>query len=258
MTDERMTAYLLQELSEEEAERFEEQCFALEEWPADLEAAEQELIDAYLNNELSKDRRLRFEKNYLTSDTRKARVLTADSFHKVMPPPPPARRATLKEQLQAYLQAFLQLPAVPQVAAAIVVLAIGGVLLAPVLLRGRRPPQTFKRIDLVMSSSNRDTGAQTEKVTLPLTAEALEVYLKLPTPSANAARYRVQWENTNANLGDLQIASQDGQSAVVVIPSGRIKPGQYALKLFRINQDGTEERVNGNYYFTAEEAARTR
>lgn len=257
MTDERMTAYLLQELSEEEAERFEEQCFALEEWPADLESAEQELIDAYLNNELSKDRRLRFEKNYLTSDTRKARVLTADSFHKVLPPPAP-QKATLQEQLQAYLQAFLRLPAVPQAAAAIVLLAIGAVLLAPVLLRGRRPPQTFKRIDLVMSSSNRDTGAQTEKVTLPITADALEVYLKLPQPSANASRYRVQWENTNDNLGDLQIASQDGQSAVVVIPSGRIKPGQYALKLFRINQDGTEERVNGNYYFTAEEAARTR
>ena len=254
MTDERMTAYLLQELSEEEAERFEEQCFALDEWPADLESAEQELIDAYLNNELSKDRRLRFEKNYLTTDTRKARVLTADSFHKVLPPSPPRQKATLKEQLQA----FLRLPAVPQAAAAILLLAIGGVLLAPVLLRGRRPPQTFKRLDLVMSSSNRATGVQTEKVTLPITAEALEIYLKLPQPSANAARYRVQWENTNDNLGDLQIASQDGQSAVVVIPSGRIKPGSYALKLFRINQDGTEERVNGNYYFTAEETGRTR
>jgi len=254
MTDERMTAYLLHELTEEEAERFEEQCFALDEWPADLESAEQELIDAYLNNELSKDRRLRFEKNYLTSDTRKARVLTAESFHKVLPPTPPRQKATLKEQLQA----FLQRPAVPQAAAAILLLAISAVLLAPVLLRGRRPPQTFKRLDLAMSSSNRDTGAQTVKVALPITADALEVYLKLPEPSANAARYRVQWENTNDNLGDLQIASQDGQSAVVVIPSGRIKPGQYALKLFRINQDGTEERVNGNYYFTAEEPARTR
>lgn len=248
MTDERMTAYLLQELTEEEAERFEEQCFALEEWPADLESAEQELIDAYLNNELSKDRRIRFEKNYLTTDTRKARVLTADSFHKVLPPPPPRQKAWLKEKLQA----LLQLPAVPQAAAAILVLAISAVLLAPLLMRGRRPPQTFKRLDLAMSSSNRDTGAQTVKVALPLTAEALEVYLKLPQPS-DAARYRVQWENTNDNLGDLQIASQDGQSAVVVIPAAKIKPGQYALKLFQINQDGTEQRVNGNYFFNAEE-----
>ena len=249
MTDERMTAYLLQELTEEEAERFEEQCFALNEWPADLEAAEQELIDAYLNNELSKDRRVRFEKNYLTSDTRKARVLTAHSLHKVLPPPPPPRKVTIREKLQA----FWELPAVPQAAAAIVVLTIGAVLFAPIFLRGRRPPQTFKRLDLVMSSSNRSTGAQTEKVTLPLSADALEIYLKLPEPSSNAARYRVQWENVTGNLGDLQIASKDGQSAVVVIPANLIKPGQYTLKLFRINEDGTEQRVNGNYFFTAEE-----
>src|SRR6185369_3659240 len=133
MTDERMTAYLLQELTEEEAERFEEQCFALNEWQADLEAAEQELIDAYLNNELSQDRRVRFEKNYLTSDTRKARVLTADSLHKVLPPPPP-RKVTIREKLQA----FWQLPAIPQAAAAIVLLTIGAVLFAPIYLRGRR------------------------------------------------------------------------------------------------------------------------
>jgi len=72
MTDERITAYLLQELTEEEAERFEEQCFALDEWPSQLESAEQELIDAYLHDGLGKDQRLRFEKNYLTTDVRNA------------------------------------------------------------------------------------------------------------------------------------------------------------------------------------------
>lgn len=250
MTDERMTAYLLQELTEEEAERYEEQCFAQEEWPAELESAEQELIDAYLKNELSKDRRLRFEKNYLTTDARKARVLLAQSFHKVLPAPPPPQKVTLREKLQA----FLQHPVVPLAAAAIVLLAISITLLAPVFMHGRRPPQTFKRLDLEISSSNRATGVQPVKVTLPLSAEALEIHLKLPEQSTNAAAYRVQWENVNdENLGDLQIASQDGQSAVVVIPAPKIRAGQYALKLFRIDQDGTEQRVNGNYYFTAEE-----
>lgn len=249
MTDERITAYLLQELTEEEAERFEEQCFALDEWPAELESAEQELIDAYLHDELDKDRRLRFENNYLTSDARKARVLTAQSFRKVLPAPPPPQKVTLREKLYA----FFQHPAVPVVAGAAVVLAISIVLLAPVYLRGRRPPQTFQRLDLAISTSDRASGAKPKTVNLPLVAEALEVYLKLPEQSAGGARYRVQWENVNANLGDLQIASQDGQSAVVVIPAAKISPGLYALKLFRINQDGTEQRVNGNYFFNAEE-----
>src|SRR5215218_4824475 len=109
MTDERITAHLLQELTEEEAGRFEEDCFAREEWPGDLESAEQELIDSYLRNELSKDRRIRFEENYLTTDARKARVLTAGSFHKVLPPPT-RQKVTLKEKLYA----FWQRPLVPQ------------------------------------------------------------------------------------------------------------------------------------------------
>lgn len=253
MTDERITAYLLQELTEEEAGRFEEEIFAQEEWPADLESAEQELIDAYLLNELSTDRRLRFEENYLTTDARKARVLTAGSLHKVLPPPP-RQKVSLTEKLRA----FWQRPLVPQAAVGIVLVAISVLLLAPVFMRGRRPPQTFQRLDLALSSSDRATGAQAQKVTLPIRAEALEVYLKLPEQSSNAARYRVQWENVNDNLGDIQIASQAGQFAVVIIPTARISPGQYALKLFRINPDGTEQRVNGSYFFTAEEPSRTR
>jgi len=249
MTDERMTAYLLQELTEEEAERFEEQCFALDEWPTELESAEQELIDAYLQDELGKDRRLRFEKNYLTTDARKARVLTAQSLHKVLPPPPPPQKLTLKEKLWA----FIQRPAVPQAAVAIVILAISIGLLAPFVLRGRRPPQTFQRLDLAMSSANRATGAQPEKVTLPLHAEALEVHLKLPEQSTNAAAYRVRWENTDDKLGELQIGSRDSQSVVVIIPANKVSPGRYTLKLFTVSQDGTEQRVNGDYFFTAEE-----
>ena len=253
MTDERITAYLLQELTEEEAGRFEEECFARDEWPHDLESAEQELIDAYLLNKLSKKRRLRFEKNYLTTDARKARVLTAESLRKVLPP-----RSFQKTTLKEKLFAFWQRPLVPQAAVGIFLLAVSIALLAPVFMHGRRPPQTFQRLDLAMSSSNRSSGVQTVKVTLPLSAEALEVHLKLPDQSTNAASYRVQWENVNDSLGDLQIASKDTQSAVVIIPASRITPGDYVLKLFRINQDGTEQRVSGGDYFFTAEAARTR
>src|SRR5215208_6492007 len=109
MTDEHITAYLLRELTQEEAERFEEQCFGEEEWPADLDSAEQELVDAYVRNELSRDRRQRFEKNYLTTDTRKARVLTAQSFLHVVCPARP-QKVTFREKLQA----FVQRPLLPQ------------------------------------------------------------------------------------------------------------------------------------------------
>jgi hypothetical protein len=253
MTDDRITAYLLQELTEEEAERFEEQCFAQEEWPAELDSAEQELIDAYLQKELSKDRRRRFEKHYLTTDARKARVLTAQSFHQVLCPVP-RQKVTLREKLQA----FWQRPLIPQSALALLVLAISASLLVP-LLRERQSPQTFKHLDLAMSSSDRTPGPHTQKVTLPLGADALKIHLELPEQSPDAVGYRVKWQTVNENLGELKIESQDAEYVIVVIPATSLSPGQYALKLFTINRDGrTNESVSGNYYFTAEEAVRSR
>jgi len=213
---------------------------------------EQELVDAYVRNELSRDRRQRFEKNYLTTDTRKARVLTAQSFLHVVCPARP-QKVTFVEKLQA----FWQRPLVPQSAIAILVLVIGVALLLP-LLRGGRSPQTYQRVDLAISRTERATGGATEKVTLPLGKDALEIHLKLPEQSPNTTGYRVQWENVTTALGDLKIKSQDAQSIVVVIPAAELTPGQYILKLFEIKSDGTEQRVNGAYNLTAEEAPRTR
>ncbi len=89
MTDERITAYLLEELTEQESEQFEEQCFAQDEWPDEIDSAEDDLIDAYLRNELTSDRRRRFEGRYLTTDARKARVLAAKTIHQVLCPAKP-------------------------------------------------------------------------------------------------------------------------------------------------------------------------
>ena len=240
MTDERITAYLLRELTEEEAERFEEQCFSQEEWPAELDSAEQDLIDAYLRNELSKDRRRRFEQNYLTTDARKASVLTAESFFRVLCPAPPPE-VTLGEKLQA----FSQRPLVQQAAVAVLVLAIS-IPVALFIIRGERSPQTFTPLYLAMSTSERATAAQIQEVTYPLGTDALEIHLKLPEPSAG--RYQIQGEDVKGRLLDLEIKSQDAQSMVVIIRAGELSPGKYNLKLSTTNPDGTKSEV-GNYFF---------
>lgn len=248
MTDERITAYLLQELTEEEAKRLEEQCFAQEEWPAHLDSVELELIDSYLRNQLSTARRQRFEKNYLTTDARKARVLMAESFLQLLCPAP-----SLKLTFREKLQAFWQRPLVPQTAVAILILAIG-LSLVFALMRGGQSPRTFAHLYVAASSSDRATGVQAATVTLPLSTDALEIHLKLSEQSPDTVGYRVRWENVKGTLGeDLKIESQDAQSVTVIIPADELSPGQYILKLFRTDRGGTE-RVSGNYYFTAEEA----
>jgi len=241
MTDERITAYLLEELTEQESEQFEEQCFAQDEWPAELDAAEQELIDAYLRNELPSDRRRRFLERYLTTDARKARVLATKSFHETLCAVQP------KSAWKEWLRALIQRPLVPQTAIALLVLVtVVAVVLVP------RSPKTFTQVELAMSSPDRGTAAQTKVVSVPLRAEALQIHLVLPQPSADVAGYRVTWENVDGPLRELKIDSHTDTSAAVSIPANQLKPGHYILRL------SDKNGVVGNYYFDVEEAGRTR
>jgi hypothetical protein len=240
MTDEHITAYLLEELTEQESERFEEQCFAQDEWPAELDAAEQELIDAYLRNELTADRKRRFMDRYLTTDARKARVLAAQSFHATLCPPQP------KPRWREWLREIWQRRLVPQTAIAILVLAVGIGIFWP----RSYGPQTFTPIELAMSTSDRATGDQPTIVSLPLNTDALKIHLKLSQPSAVSAGYRVQWETVNGPLRELKVESHDAQSVVVSIPAAELKPGKYILNLSNGND------VIGDYLFTAEPRTR--
>ena len=249
MTDEQITAYLLEELSEEEAERFEEQCFSQEEWPAEVDAAEQDLIDAYLRNELSKDRRQRFETNYLTTDARKARVLASQSLHQLLCP-----ESLSEVTFWTKLKSFWQRPLVPQTAVAVLVLAVGVWLLAPLVMNVRQPPSSFTVISLGLSASDRGPAFPSKLVKLPLPTDTLEVHLKLPEQqSPDTVNYRIQWEDISGVLGNLTAQSRDGESLKVFIPAAKLRPGRYALKLFEIKSDGTERAVSGSYFFTAEE-----
>jgi len=240
MTDEHITAYLLEELSEEESERFEEQCFAQDEWPAEFDEVEHDLIDAYLRNELTADRKRRFEERYLTTDARKARVLTAKSLHGTLCPPQP------KSRWREWLQDFFRRPLVPQTAIAVLLVAVGLSLVMP-WIRGPKSPQTFQPIELAMSqSSDRASGVQPLIVSLPLNKDALRIQLKLPASSPGTDGYRVQWENARGPIHELKIESQDAQSVVVSIPAAELTRDQYRLILS--NKNG----VIGDYFFNAE------
>lgn len=255
MNDERTTAYLLNELSKREAEEFEEQCFAQPEWPeAELEAAEDELIIAYITNELSAKRRRRFEKYYLTTVARKDKVLLARSFLRVVDPSikedPP--EITWKQRLGSFLNpvTFGPWATVPMLAA--VVLAISLAVTSAWLAFRPKAPQTFAQLNLAITSENRGTSGQVPKIKWPLAQDVLIISLALPEPAPASTTYRVQWEDVKGPLQDLSIVYQYADSIFVIIPAEKLKPGQYALKLFRKTPDGTEQRVPGNYRFNVE------
>src|SRR3712207_2724086 len=73
----RVVSYLLGQMSEEESEKFEDECLAQERWPSQVGLVEDDLIDAYLQDELPPEQRALFERNYLTTEARQERVKVA-------------------------------------------------------------------------------------------------------------------------------------------------------------------------------------
>ncbi len=70
-------SYLLGELSGTERDALEERLFLDEDFSSFLSDVENDLIDEYVRGELGADENLKFEKAYLTNDTRREKLFTA-------------------------------------------------------------------------------------------------------------------------------------------------------------------------------------
>lgn len=257
MTDEHITAYLLGELSEEESERFEEECFAQESWPAQIDSVEEDLIDDYLRDRLTPERRRNFKRSYLTTPARVERFLMAsallrhvdartESVPEPSPEPAPPPGLTWAERLRALWRGR---PWVPRTAVALAALAV----VATLWWAARpRPPQTFATMTLTAGVSNRAEGVRAGRVTLPLDADALKISLVLPEGAEPAARYRVELESGGGQALPLEASGPEAGAVSVVIPAAQLARGSYALKLFAVPADGPERRIPGSYFFTAE------
>jgi methionine-rich copper-binding protein CopC len=257
MTDERIIAYLLEELPEADLERFEDECFAQESWPTQINQVEEDLIDAYLRDELTPERRQGFERNYVTTEARQERVSMAaallrhiDEYNaasKAAVATPPTE-PTWAERFRAFWSS--QTWALRAATAIAVVAVIAGALWLSFF---RAPsPRTFATLTLTISNNNRAEGAEASKIKLPPNAEALKISLTLPQLSPPAARYRVQLENDDGETKSAEVVGKDAQSVLVVIPAAQLARGQYAVKLFAIQTDGTEQRIHGSYFFIVE------
>lgn len=256
MIDERIIAYLLKELPEEELERFEDECFASEEWPAQIGLAEEDLINDYLRNELTPEQRRSFELNYLTTPARVERVRVAAALlhhfddcapaaETAVAAAPPVRR-TWGERLRAWWGR----PWVPRTAVALasVALVCGGWL----LFRPPSAPKTFATLALTVSNGDRAEGARAGRVKLTPDVDALRIILTLPDTSPTARTYRAQLEDENGAVKLSENVTQEAQSVPVTIPASQLARGRYVLKLFAVQPGGTEQRVPGSYLFNVE------
>lgn len=266
ITEERIIAYLLGELPEEEAERFEDECFAGENWPGQLNLAEEDLIDEYLRNGLTPERRRRFEDNYLTTDARVERVRMGAALLRHVDSHTASANAATVPSADATVVASAATPKengrkswfgalwggralVPRAAMsfALLLIIVGGTF---VLYRFNTPSNhTIVMVALTPTSAERGAGAEPTKVKLPAEAGTLQVSLTLPEGATPSARYRVELDHGEGKTESLEAKGLDARSVSVVIPAAR---GTYALRLFAVTAEGVEERVKGSYLLSIE------
>ena len=249
----RVVSYLLGQMSEEEAEQFEDECFAQRGWPSQVELVEEELIDAYLHRELTPEQRGLFERNYLTTEGRQARVRMAAMLMRevcdreaVVEPPAVRGGATLWERLKAFRGGGRGLRAAW--AAAALVIVVGG---AWFYLARDHPPRQIATLSLTGSVLTRSEGAPAQTVKLPPDADALRVFLSLPDRATPAADYRVELDTEGGETIPLAVEARDSRVVSVLIPASRLPKGRYALTLYALVGDG-EQPAYGSYIFAVE------
>ena len=259
MGQEDIRSYLLGNVSPEVQRAVEERLLTEESFLEELNSAEEELIDDYVCTDLSVDDRERFERHFLSTAERQRKLRFALALTRYTSEKRVTNRAaavspagpTLAERLRAFWRGRPLMLRAAAGLAAVAILAAAWWFSFP-----RTPSQkSFATLTLSINvGSNRGDGAQQDaKVALPLKADALKIALALPEDSANAHGYRVELLDVSGGEAEnLEVIERDEKAVSVVIPSSRLARGQYALRLYTTQPGGAEQRVKGNYFFTAE------
>ena len=265
MTEETIRAYFLQELSAEESERFEAESFAREELATEISAGEDDLIEAYLCDELTAEQRGQFERNYLTTTARQERVAQHAAFLRHV-----AEQCTVNNQPATPATIPVASPDVSWQArwralwAGQKFLLRGGSALAglAVLITAvwflSRPaqPKTFAFLTLTMQESRtRDAGDQADRsqsLKIPPGTDALQITLLLPANAPPAQQYRALLLDAGTKSDTLTATKHDAKTVTFEIPSRQLPHGRYILNLTAIQSDGTQQPLRGSYYFTVE------
>jgi len=251
MTEERTIAYLLEELPAEEMELFEDECFAKESWPEEVDSIEGDLIDAYLRRELSPERRERFENNYLTTSARQERVAHAaallrhvderNAARKTAVEAAPVRPRLIQRLRPHWPGSAWGLRAAAVFAALVVVI---GLLWFLVL----RVPSTgaYATLTLGLAGNNRSGQGSFGRIRLPK-GSGLKASLKLPEAVPSTPRYKIELDDDDGTVMQTATVAPEDGTVTIVIPASELSPGKYVFKLFAIPADGREQRVPGSY-----------
>jgi hypothetical protein len=244
----RIRDYLLGHLNEEEQEKIEGRLMTEDDLFDELEVSKGELIEEYCAGELSRNEHKWFEQHYLASKDGRRTHAVAVALNSVTCPIPAPRKLTWLDRLKDFLNAHRWAVAAAASAALLIILA------TPFIFR--RTPSTSYAFALHSTVSQRSSGdARYFKVPLSADIGELRITLQLPQGVTRGTDYRVELDDRGATKS-LKAASHDANSVVVAIPAASLREDLYALRLYAVKTDGTEQLVPGEYLFELVNPAR--
>ncbi len=260
MSDPLIRRYLLGDLPEADAQRFEEEYFASDDRFSEMLAVEDDLIEAFLHRRLSAGDRPRFEARFLSTERGRQKVALAALLEKASPVTARSTRW------------------IPwSIAASVVVLAIGAGTLRELVSMKRQieglvreraalrsgmavvtadlqrlkassaqpAPQRQNVFSIILRGGERGS-ASSAAIVLPRDAAAAELWLLLPRdeyPSYTAALQSIEgrtlWSEKSLTSRPL-----DGRKAILFrVPATSLQPRTYIVAVSGDRPDGSSEPV---------------
>lgn len=238
----RIREYLLGHLSDEELEKIEERLMTEDDLFDELEISKSELIEEYCAGELSQNDHDWFEQHYLATAEGKRTHSIAVALNAVnCPVPARPRKLTWFERFRDFLNAHRWAMAAATSTAVVIIVA------ALFILRPGR--STSYAFTLTSTLSQRSPGeGRYLKVPLNPDLGELRITLQIPERVTRGTDYRVELDD-RGETRSFKPASHDENSVVVVIPASSVREGLYALRLYAVKSDGTEQALPGDYFF---------
>ena len=241
--------YLYGQLPEADEESLEIRLLSEPSFVEEFDTVVDEVTDQYVRNELSGSERKGFENSYLRTAEGRGKVrFTSELLERAAAERGVAAPVSLGEPgFFDRLRAFWQVQSLRLAAtAAALAMIAGGYYLT------LRPAMNYAPLALSISTANRGEGPTPQKVKLESGVPGVEVNLAIPEQAKGAKDYRVKLVSGDGTEHDLKVEKRDEQTVTVRIPASLLSRGQYAIQISRLNPDGTDTRIPGNYYFNVE------
>jgi hypothetical protein len=244
--------YLLGQLAEEQQQVVEQRLLTEDDLFEELEVVEGELSDEYLADELAAEDRTQFEHYFLSTPARQDELKFAAGLRhyvtkKTVGNEATERSAALPRKLGRPPLAWLaqtQLFRIAAIAALVVVIA-GAFWFTRI---DRHPPTSYVAFTLLISNNNRADSVPVTEINLPLKADAVRLFLKLPAAFDQTTRFRAELLKDSGETIRIERVALVDEAAVIELPAAQLSQGQYALKLFVVKSDDSEQRINGSYF----------